>query len=928
MPNISNDTARANYSNTQRPSSQTTTPSSAVTPSTQAAPAHGASIAGTGSVADTTRTGRAKSRHALMEIRAAARNAASLEPTPQVRHLSFGETVQQWVASGPVEESASRRKAATILNDLHHYESNTRMECMKPGTISLGELNLSSLPPVFHLLISVTVLNLRCNKLTTLPALPPRLDHLDLSANRLISLPELPQTLTVLGADFNRLASLPELPLNLLYLSVSCNRLLWLPPIPPKMLEIQCGNNRLEHLPVLPNSLTMLTVSHNKLKTLQPLTGHFAMLDLRHNEIEHLPAGIATAVSGGILDIAHNPLHHSTLVQLADASPTTIVNTTGGVRFNTVPQVEQETYVARPSTRAWITDGLLNRNSVKSLVKKWTGNSPPGEKDGRRTAGYFILEAHKSKSGSLDISNLGLTSLPPCLKNLSSLLILQVNGNKLQSLPQLPPNIGALKINSNKLTELPALPNSLLSLEADQNHLRHLPTLPDGLQELWVAQNYLTTISKLPSALEDIRLTGNYLRRLPPLPRNLKQLAINYNFIEELPDLPPRLQSMHAQCNQLKRLPRVPEPMYELIVSGNQLVELPKILFSPRIKVGVFLAADNPLPEKELARLRALPESIVTAITSPTPVANPFNAGAADKLPHAHIVGDAQTMTSALQKWHPPTKNTHAREALWGAIAQEDYALTFAGFLDRLEGTAEYESPAYRPVLRARVEGLLEAMAKDPALRKLCFTISESASTSCGDRVALALDDMELARIDHDAECGANSLEDLHATGMEMYRLSEVEKIADEKVAALRLNNFTPDAIEVRLGFHIKLTESLQLPLVSDAMIFTFSTEIYDSDLASAIKRVNERSKSEAPLQFMANWHPWQKAVERGCPEKFLKLAQERKKREEALDPQPAHMSEQEWITAFRDNERLAVKERVDLVVHLTKNYYRRIGQA
>jgi Leucine-rich repeat (LRR) protein len=86
------------------------------------------------------------------------------------------------------------------------------------------------------------------------------------------------------------------------------------------------------------------------------------------------------------------------------------------------------------------------------------------------------------RDGVLDLSNLGLTELPPLPP---TLVELDCRGNQLTELPQLvsedPSTLEYLNCRDNQLTELPQLPSTLVGLGCDNNQLTELPQLPSTL---------------------------------------------------------------------------------------------------------------------------------------------------------------------------------------------------------------------------------------------------------------------------------------------------------------------------------------------------------------------------------------------------------------------------------------------------------------
>jgi Leucine-rich repeat (LRR) protein len=126
------------------------------------------------------------------------------------------------------------------------------------------------------------------------------------------------------------------------------------------------------------------------------------------------------------------------------------------------------------------------------------------------------------RNGELDLSNLGLTELPPLVFEDPSIL-------------------RHLYCGHNQLTSLPQLPSTLVSLYCMGNQLTHLPPLPPMLAGLNCVDNQLTSLPQLgsegtPSTLVHLNCKGNQLTELPQLPSTLKYLNCEDNPLQYPPD--------------------------------------------------------------------------------------------------------------------------------------------------------------------------------------------------------------------------------------------------------------------------------------------------------------------------------------------------------------------------------------------------------
>ena len=167
-----------------------------------------------------------------------------------------------------------------------------------------------------------------------------------------------------------------------------------------------------------------------------------------------------------------------------------------------------------------------------------------------------IEKARKARDTELDLSELGLKTLPPEIGQLSSLQSLDLQDNQLATLPD---SLGQL--------------SSLQSLDL---HGNQLATLPDSIGQL--------------SSLQKLDLKGNQLATLPDWLSQLSSLQMLFLERNQLATLPDSL----GQLSSLQRL----------FLNGNQLATLPDSLLK-LTSLRVLLLHDNPalkLPQAVLGK--------------------------------------------------------------------------------------------------------------------------------------------------------------------------------------------------------------------------------------------------------------------------------------------------------------------------------------
>lgn len=167
----------------------------------------------------------------------------------------------------------------------------------------------------------------------------------------------------------------------------------------------------------------------------------------------------------------------------------------------------------------------------------------------------------------LKLANNKITALP----NFTTVLeVLDISNNDISLLPNFSTTLKKLNASNNKLTDLPALPGNLVELNVSNNNLPGLPALPASLTKLDVSDNKLPGLPEMPGNLIELNVSGNKLPGLPPLPNSLIKLDISDNEIPALLPLPGNLVELNVANNNLTKIPRLPETLKKLNIKGNE----------------------------------------------------------------------------------------------------------------------------------------------------------------------------------------------------------------------------------------------------------------------------------------------------------------------------------------------------------------------
>jgi hypothetical protein len=231
-------------------------------------------------------------------------------------------------------------------------------------------------------------------------------------------------------------------------------------------------------------------------------------------------------------------------------------------------------------------------------------------------------------------------------------------------------------------------------------------------------------------------------------------------------------------------------------------------------------------------------------------------------------------------QWHQnSTAATPETKAHWEKIAEEPNAKFFSGFLAELSQTEEYTKPASRPTLEKKVSELMDELLKSPSFRETCFTVAMDASATCHDRIALSLNNMGMAKINHDAEHGKYDNNQLADLGRAMFRLEVLNNIADRTIAEQEkkfadnpISENIVDPLEVRLGFQTLLADIVKAPGMTTGMLYLASANITPAEIEAAAAEISRLDSPTNHVVFLKQWGPWQKAMQRANKEKFTAL--------------------------------------------------------
>ncbi len=266
----------------------------------------------------------------------------------------------------------------------------------------------------------------------------------------------------------------------------------------------------------------------------------------------------------------------------------------------------------------------------------------------------------------------------------------------------------------------------------------------------------------------------------------------------------------------------------------------------------------------------------------------------------------ASPLAHEIEQWYSNTDRTTraARLEAWHAISREPHAGEFQQFVANLKTTAEYRTHQQRPDYIQRVAQLLNAIEHSAKLRQQCFLLVDDATTSCGDRVGLTLNNLDMARIEHAAEHGQHSAQDLIDIRTSQFRIQILGEVAQQKIAVLRPTlGDQVDEIEIVHGAITLVAADLKLIGVSRTMLYGSCAHFSEDERRSALVLIAQRESRGEYISFIAQWQPWQKQLRRLRPHDFTDLDQRVAAERDRLAEHPANTTDQGYIDLCRQME-------------------------
>ncbi|MFC4431747.1 NEL-type E3 ubiquitin ligase domain-containing protein [Cupriavidus respiraculi] len=525
-------------------------------------------------------------------------------------------------------------------------------------------------------------------------------------------------------------------------------------------------------------------------------------------------------------------------------------------------------------------EDLCSSLSLLNDLVPWVEGAESPEQRGKRLLGVSRIWACSGGSKVLDLAYFQLTSLPDSVfRHLPHLTVLKLDYNRFSSLPAsislaqglLVIHMRAVALDDHpRITQLPDTIGDLPSLRELDLAMQRLATLPASIGRL--------------SRLVSLGLRGNSFTAFPEALSGLNELCqvdltanpISFAGPNGVPAMPATRARVHYD-----RAPQANRPVRGAMRAPWETDLAPppparQLRFTPKCGLSGALAAWYPdMSDVDLETLCGSWDAALMADAAPV---------------KAQMLAEAKAEADRRVRWLPAATTEETRHRIWNSAYQQRVgsanemvqtrtADSFAALLERLPMTAEYEDAAKArdrtpPGVDcaqwnhyvSRVQRVLEAVRQDAALRAECFQLAADGLGSCGDRVALAFNEIESQCLVHAldkeyADRGAQSLERARIEiGKKYFRARRLE----ESVAAdLAERRGYVDEIEVRLKYQLECAgRGVDFPVPIARMLYRADVTEQQVDAAMRHIREGENDKRQLARFFAMELPFWRRHLE------------------------------------------------------------------
>jgi len=533
------------------------------------------------------------------------------------------------------------------------------------------------------------------------------------------------------------------------------------------------------------------------------------------------------------------------------------------------------------------------------------------------------------------------------VENASGGYPLDLSESPLGTLPALPADfahVGALNLNNVYLRE-----EGLSDFLGAFTHVHTLALNANALYALPESVTSLNSLKRLSAVNNRFSNALQLQRQLAGL-SHLESLNLAENWLESL-DVSPlaRLQALDLSGNRLILWPQgalqLPS-LSALDLRDNMIESIPPVLMADEhrvLRAGTNLASNETLDDASLLMLRNevqageqivgwTPEEIDEALEQ-------FNrssdgGSSSDSVSDDSIASDVDvdmdevTGTDARERWIAPSAaDSEELTQIWNNFEQAHNSKFFFNLLTKMEGTNDFLTG--RADLVRRVHTVLRVAHSDAGLRDTIFEMARSGAT-CVDGQILLFSDIEVKAFEFETAKSVSPGQQgsvLFRLGRSLFRLGEVEKIANRDIVQRQAQRRSTDPAEVRLAYRIGLAERLELPGQPRGM--RYSGNVSSAMLDAAHAEVIAAEESSAFIDDLVGHKYWSDYLKGKYPERFVQVREGFAVREDEVDeayPNYGEGAPEQYKTAMRAIEADLLFEQGKLVRELSEKERTLVG--
>lgn len=229
-----------------------------------------------------------------------------------------------------------------------------------------------------------------------------------------------------------------------------------------------------------------------------------------------------------------------------------------------------------------------------------------------------------------------------------------------------------------------------------------------------------------------------------------------------------------------------------------------------------------------------------------------WRAAAQANLPFVDRLLDAQTrsrlgiastppLLQSLQSWLD--LNGAALLEIYQSLVKHEDIGELLIFLEKLKMTADYQNKNTRALFVQRVQELLKTAAENEKCRESLFAMLREALTSCGDRVALGLIDIETSFL----LVNSDALNDKEFADLVIrsHRAAKLDKYIVDYLQKYEMQANQVHSEEVEVAVHFKTALAEILPYKPTQLLYTRFSKLRSEDIETARKVVLKGTETE-----------------------------------------------------------------------------------